>query len=156
MWSTLLYILTCSTWWEFSSFNTQNMTNQTIVSPFKMEYGWNFSIPEKWSRGFFLKFFHSLIIFYQMNLSHRKEDFYQKYKSRWHSEHMEEFQKYFFQTTFQHHFRLKMITFHPYFILTGDTIVGFVICCELLILNLMIWNFRLQMNRNSSYNIWAF
>ena len=24
--------------------NTQNMTNSTLVSPFKMEYGWNFSI----------------------------------------------------------------------------------------------------------------
>ena len=27
-----------------SVFNTQNMTNPTIVSPVKMEYGWNFSI----------------------------------------------------------------------------------------------------------------
>ena len=24
--------------------NTQNMTNPTVVSPVKMEYGWNFSI----------------------------------------------------------------------------------------------------------------
>ena len=28
----------------FSGFNTQYMTNPTIVSPVKMKYGWNFSI----------------------------------------------------------------------------------------------------------------
>ena len=40
---------------------------------------------------------------------------------------MDEFQKYFSQTTFHHHFRPKMLKFHPYSILTGDTKVEFVI-----------------------------
>ena len=44
---------------------------------------------------------------------------------------MEEFQKYFSQTTFHHHFRQEMLKFHPYSILTGETMVGFVIHCVL-------------------------
>ena len=48
--------------------NTQNMTNPTIVSPVKMEYGWNFSIfglkmNMKSGLGkIFLKFLHIFII----------------------------------------------------------------------------------------------
>ena len=50
--------------------NTQNMTNPTIVSPVKMEYGWNFSISglkmmvKSGLEKIFLKFLHALTIFY--------------------------------------------------------------------------------------------
>ena len=46
--------------------NTQNMTNPTIVSPVKMEYGWNFSISgqkmmvKSGLEKIFLKFLHAL------------------------------------------------------------------------------------------------
>ena len=40
---------------------------------------------------------------------------------------MKEFQKYFFQTTFTIIFRPEMLKFHPYSILTGDTMAEFVI-----------------------------
>ena len=45
--------------------NTQNMTNPTIVSPVKMEYGWNFSISgqkmmvKSGIEKIFLKFLHA-------------------------------------------------------------------------------------------------
>ena len=49
------------------SFNTQNMTNPTIMSPVKMEYGWNFSISglKMWNvksgqEKVFLKFLYAL------------------------------------------------------------------------------------------------
>ena len=51
-------------------FNTQTMTNPTIVSPVKMEYGWNFSISglkmmvKSGLEKIFLKFLHALTIFY--------------------------------------------------------------------------------------------
>ena len=50
--------------------NTQNMTNPTIVSPVKMEYGWNFSISglkmtvKSGLEKIFLKFLYALTIFY--------------------------------------------------------------------------------------------
>ena len=50
--------------------NTQYMTYPTIVSPVKMEYGWNFSISglkmmvKSGLEKIFLKFLHSLTIFY--------------------------------------------------------------------------------------------
>ena len=75
------------------TFNTQNMTNPTFVSPVKMEYGWNFSISGlkmmvKSGLGkIFLKFLHALTMsflllnlyfwskfppFYEINLLNRK------------------------------------------------------------------------------------
>ena len=51
-------------------FNTHNMTNPTIVSPVKMENGWNFSISglkmmvKSGQEKIFLKFPHALTIFY--------------------------------------------------------------------------------------------
>ena len=50
--------------------NTQNLTNPTIVSLVKMEYGWNFSISglkmmvKSGLEKIFLKFLHALTIFY--------------------------------------------------------------------------------------------
>ena len=44
---------------------------------------------------------------------------------------MEEFQKYFFWTPFTIIFRPEMLKFHPYSILTGELMVGFVIYCVL-------------------------
>ena len=56
--------------WPTLLLNTQNMTNPTIVSPVKMEYGWNFSISglkmmvKSGLEKVFLKFLHALTIFY--------------------------------------------------------------------------------------------
>ena len=64
--------------------NTQYVTNPTIVYPVKMEYGWNFSISglkmmvKSGLQKIFLKFLHSQAIFYEMNLTHRKEEFWSK------------------------------------------------------------------------------
>ena len=50
--------------------NTKNMTNPTIVSPVKMEYGGNFSISglnmmvKSGLEEIFLKFLHAFAIFY--------------------------------------------------------------------------------------------
>ena len=44
---------------------------------------------------------------------------------------MEEFQKYFFQTTFHHYFQARKAKISPISILTGETMVGFVIFCVL-------------------------
>ena len=60
------------------------MTNPTIESPVKMEYGWNFSISglkmmvKSGLEKIFLKFLHALTIFYQMDLPHRMEEFWSK------------------------------------------------------------------------------
>jgi len=60
------------------------MTNPTIESPVKMEYGRNFGISglEMMVRGglekIFLKFLHAYTIFYYMNLPHRMEEFWSK------------------------------------------------------------------------------
>ena len=55
--------------------NTQNMTNPTIVSPVKMEYGWSFSISglkmmvKSGLEKIFLKILHALTIsFLLLNL----------------------------------------------------------------------------------------
>ena len=45
---------------------------------------------------------------------------------------MEEFQKYFSRPLFTIIFRTEMLKFHPFSILTGDTMVGFVIFCVLM------------------------
>jgi hypothetical protein len=44
---------------------------------------------------------------------------------------MEEFPKYFFRPLFTIIFRPEMLKFHLYSILTGETMVGFVIYCVL-------------------------
>ena len=50
---------------SFLLFNTQNMTNPTIVSPVKMEYGWDFRISglklmvKSGLEKIFLKFLHA-------------------------------------------------------------------------------------------------
>ena len=54
-------------------FNTQYMTNTTIVSPVKMEYGWNFSISglkmmvKSGLEKIFFKFLHALAHFDQVS-----------------------------------------------------------------------------------------
>ena len=67
-----------------SVFNTQHITNSTIVYPVKMEYGWNFSI-SRWTmmvksglEKIFLKFLHAQAIFFEINLHHRNEEFWPK------------------------------------------------------------------------------
>ena len=45
---------------------------------------------------------------------------------------MEEFQKYFFRPLFNIIFKPEMPKFHQYSILTGQTIIGFVIYCVLI------------------------
>ena len=50
---------------------------------------------------------------------------------------MEEFQKYFFRPLVTIIFRPEMLKFHPYTILTGERIVGFVIYCALQALEIL-------------------
>ena len=79
--------------------NTLNMTNPTIVSPVKMEYGWNFSVSglkmmvKNGLEKIFLKFLHALTmsflllnLYFWPKLLHSIEN----------GERMEEFQRYFF------------------------------------------------------------
>ena len=61
--------------WNSKLINTQNMTNPTIVSPAKMEYGWNFSISglkmmvKSGLEKIFLKFLYALTMsFLLLNL----------------------------------------------------------------------------------------
>ena len=73
----------------------QYMTNPTIVTPVKMEYGWNFSISglkmmvKSGLEELFVKFLHALAIFYYLNEFLESWNFDQKYK---------------FSITFYHHF----------------------------------------------------
>ena len=111
------------------------MTNSTLVSPVKMEYGWNFSISGlkmmmKSGLGkIFLKFLHAL------TMSFLLLNFDQKYKfsnknnmvSAWRN-----FKNIFPRPLFIIIFRSEMLKFHPYSILTGDSMVGFVIFCVLI------------------------
>ena len=109
--------------------NTQYMTNSTLVSPVKMEYGWNLSISGlkmtmKSGLGkIFLKFLHALtMLFLLLNLY-----FWSKFcnkndmVSAWTN----------FKNIFIIIFRSKLLKFHPYTILTGDTRVEFVKYCVL-------------------------
>ena len=70
------------------------MTNLTLVSPVKMEYGWNFSISSlkmmmKSGLGkIFLKFLHALTMSFLLLNSDQKYKFSNK-----NGERMEEFQK---------------------------------------------------------------
>ena len=115
-------------------FNRQYMTNSTLVSPVKMEYGWNFSISGlkmmmKSGLGkIFLKFLHAL------TMSFLLLNFDQKYKftnknnmvSAW-----RKFKNIFPRPLFIIIFRPEILKFHPYSILTGDIRVEFVIYCVL-------------------------
>ena len=116
------------------------MTNPTIVSPVKMEYGWNFSmsglkVVKSGLEELFLKFLHALAIFYfkQIFLIERR-NFDQKYKfsnknkmvSAWRN-----FKNIFSRPLFTIIFRPEMLIFYPYSILTGNTRVEFVIYCVL-------------------------
>ena len=110
------------------------MTNSTLVSPVKMEYGWNFSISGlkvmmKSGLGkIFLKFLHALtMLFLLLNLYFRSK-FSNKNDmvSAWRN-----FKNIFPRPLFIIIFRPEMLKFHPYSILTGDTMVGFVIFCVL-------------------------
>ena len=85
--------------------NTQNMTNQTIVSPVKMEYGWNFSISglkmmvKSGLEKIFLKFLHALTVSFfitEFVLLTKTPPFYDVNSLIENGERMEEFQKYFF------------------------------------------------------------
>ena len=79
------------------------MTNPTIVSPVKMEYGWSFSISglktmvKSGLEFFFVKFLHALSIIWIYLIERRS--FGQKYKFSNKNdvgERIKEFQKYFF------------------------------------------------------------
>ena len=89
--------------------NTQYMTNSTLVSPVKMEYGWNFSL-------FGLK----MMTFDQKSVI----------KMTWWAHGG--ISKIFFLHHFSSSFLgQKFLKFHPYSILTGETRVEFVIYCVL-------------------------
>ena len=106
------------------------MTDSTLVSPVKMEYGWNFSISGlkmmmKSGLGkIFLKFLHALtMLFLLLNLY-----FWSKFSNKndmvsaWRN-----FKNIFPRPLFIIIFRPEMLKFHPYSILTRDTRVEFVI-----------------------------
>ena len=65
---------------------------------------------------------------------------------------MEEFKTIFSRPLFTIIFRPEMLKFHPYSILTGDTMVGFVIFCVLMKIDFYIdkplsaWDCNFQMN----------
>ena len=114
--------------------NTQYITNSTLVSPVKIEYGWNFSISglkmmKKSGLGkISLKFFHALtMLFLLLNLY-----FWSKFSNKndmvsaWRN-----FKNIFPRPLFIIIFRPETLKFHPYSILTGDTRVEFVIYCVL-------------------------
>ena len=111
------------------------MTNPTIESQVKMEYGWNFSISglkmtvKSGLEKIFLKLLHIKWIY----LIERR-NFYQMYKfsnkndmvSAWRN-----FKNIFSRPLFTIIFRPEMLKFHPYSILTGQTMVRYVIYCVL-------------------------
>ena len=106
------------------------MTNSTLVSPVRMEYGWNFSISglkmmKKSGLGkISLKFFHALtMLFLLLNLYFSsKFDDKNDMVSAWRN-----FKNIFPRPLFIRNFRPEMLKFHPYSILTGDTRVEFVV-----------------------------
>ena len=108
-------------------FNTQYMTNSTLVFPVKMEYGWNFSISGlkimmKSGLGkIFLKFLHALtMLFLLLNLY-----FWSKFSNKndmvsaWRN-----FKNIFPRPLFIIIFRPEMLKFHPYSILTRQKMVN--------------------------------
>jgi len=106
------------------------MTNSTLVSPVKMEYGGNFSISglkmmmKSGLRKIFLKFLHALTMSFLLLNSDQKYKFSNKNNmvSAWRN-----FKNIFPRPLFIIIFRPEMLKFHPYSILTGDARVEFVI-----------------------------
>ena len=110
----------------WTCFNTQYMTNSTLVSPVKMEYGWNFSISGlktlmKSGLGkIFVKFLHVLTILFLY--------FWSKFSNKndtvsvWGN-----FKNIFPRPLFIITFNPEILRFHTYSNLTGDTRVKFVI-----------------------------
>ena len=135
-------------WWKSATFRRRgsdwklfwscisplNVKNMIICYPVKMEYGWNFSISGlnimiKSGLGkIFLKFLHALtMLFLLLNLY-----FWSKFSNKndmvsaWRN-----FKYIFSRPLFTIIFRPELLKLHPYSILTGDTMVGFVIYCVL-------------------------
>ena len=117
---------------EWPTINRQYATYSTLVSPVKMEYGWNFSISGlimmmKSGLGkIFLKFLHALtMLFLLLNLY-----FWSKFSNKndmvsaWRN-----FENIFPRPLFIIIFRPEMLKFHPYSILTGQSMVRFIIYC---------------------------
>ena len=107
----------------------QHMTNSTLVSPVKMEYGWNFSISGlkvmmKSGLGkTFLKLSMRLPChFHYWILIKSTISVINNMVSAWRN-----FENIFPRPLFIIIFRPVMLKFHPYSILTGDTKVEFVI-----------------------------
>ena len=84
----------------------------------------------KLPRGYGLKLVFSLVIT-EFVLLTQTPPFYEVNSLIENGERIEEFQKYFSRPLFTIIFRPEMLKFHPYSILTGDTMVGFVIFCVL-------------------------
>ena len=105
-----------------------------------MEYGWNFSISGlKWcwkvvEKKYLWNFSMGLPFSIKWIYLIERRNFDQKYKfsnkndmvSAWRN-----FKNIFSRPLFTIIFRPEMLKFHPYSILTGDTMVGFVIFCVL-------------------------
>ena len=110
------------------------MTNSTLVSPVKMEYGWDFSISglkmmmKSVLGKIFLKFLHALSMSFLLLNFARNYKFSNKNNmvSAWRN-----FKNVFPRPLFIIIFWPEMLKFHPYSILTGDTRVEFVIYCVL-------------------------
>ena len=116
------------------------MTNPTIVFLVKMEYGWNFSISglkmmvksgQKiyfWNSFMFSPFSIKWIYLIERRIFGQKYKFSNKNAmvSTWRY-----FKKKNSRPLFTIFFRPEMLKFHPYSILTGQTMVGFVIYCML-------------------------
>ena len=112
------------------------MTNSTLVSLVKMEYGWNFSISGlkmmmKSGLGkIFLKFLHAL------TKSFLLVNFDQKYKFSNKNNMVgacRNFKNIFSRPLFTIIFRPEMLKFPPYSMLTGEKMVEFVLCCALML-----------------------
>ena len=116
--------------------NTQYMTNPTIFYPVKMEYGWKFSIfglKMMVKSGLFsIKWIYLIErrIFGQKYKFSNKNDMVRAWRN---------FKNILSRPLFTIIFRQEMLKFHPYSILTGDTMVGFVIFC-VLSRNLIPWH----------------
>ena len=117
----------------------QYMRKSTLPYLVKMEYGWNFWLLFDLSyvcmpQSLFLKIpLCTDLSFLLLNFKQKHPTLYEVSKSMnlkkvrtWRS-----FKNIFPRPLFSIIFRSEMLKFHPYFILTGDTMVGFVIFCVL-------------------------
>ena len=106
---TYVCVLGDTGFFRLQGINTQYMTNSTLVSPVKMEYGWNFSI---FGLKMMIKSPNSVI----------EITWWVVMVSAWRN-----FKNIFPSPLFITIFRPEMLKFHPYSILTRDTRVEFVI-----------------------------